>query len=62
MEVQRSQDMRTEGVPALSAELSQVPVLAGDEQHDLDQFPPGKFDLHGQQIDKRTHNTWAMRL
>jgi len=42
--------------PAL---LTQVPLVPGDEHHDESLFPPGARDLHGQQVDLRTSNSWS---
>lgn len=51
--------------PILSAELSQVPLLASDvivasEKKQL--FPEGAFDVNAQQVDMRSETTWTMRL
>jgi NAD(P)-dependent dehydrogenase (short-subunit alcohol dehydrogenase family) len=46
----------------LSAALSQQPLLPGDERHDPEHFPPGHYDLHGQQVDLRPRNSWVLRL
>jgi hypothetical protein len=34
-----------------AAQLSQIPLIAGDEVHDTALFPPGVTDVHGQQVD-----------
>jgi NAD(P)-dependent dehydrogenase (short-subunit alcohol dehydrogenase family) len=49
------------GLP-LSAVLSQVPLLAGDEHSPADLFPPGEYDADGQQLDRRPHNSWNLKL
>lgn len=46
----------------LSAMLSQVPLVEGDEQVDQHHFPPDKFDKYGQQLDLRTENSWVQKL
>jgi NAD(P)-dependent dehydrogenase (short-subunit alcohol dehydrogenase family) len=46
----------------LSAALSQVPLLPEDYQHDVNLLPLGVYDGDRQQIDKRTHNSWRMKL
>jgi NAD(P)-dependent dehydrogenase (short-subunit alcohol dehydrogenase family) len=48
--------------PPLSVQLSQVPVVSGDEQYDVNAFPPDRYDHHGQQLDMRSHNSWVMKL
>lgn len=45
-----------------AADLSQVPLVPGDENHNTALFPPGQYDADGQQIDKRPQNSWNMRL
>ena len=44
------------------AQLSQVPLLPGDELLDLDAFPKGMFDVDGQPEDRRDFNSWMMKL
>lgn len=44
------------------AELSQLPLLPGDEQRDPALFPPGELDAQGQQVDRRDSNSWTLRL
>lgn len=48
--------------PLTSAELSQVPVVPGDELITVSEFPAGLVDVNGQQIDLREHNSWTMRM
>ena len=43
-----------------SAELSQVPLLPGDEEHHL--FPAGQLDQDLQQVDLRGRNSWRLQL
>jgi NAD(P)-dependent dehydrogenase (short-subunit alcohol dehydrogenase family) len=50
------------GALPLSAALTQVPLLAGDERHDANLFPPGVYDADRQQLDLRGQNTWTMTL
>jgi NAD(P)-dependent dehydrogenase (short-subunit alcohol dehydrogenase family) len=45
-----------------SALLSQVALLPEDKQQDINLFPPGIYDADCQQLDKRTHNSWRMKL
>jgi len=45
-----------------SAALSQIPLTKGDDEHDLNIFPYGKFDEHLQQLDLRTVNSWCTKL
>jgi NAD(P)-dependent dehydrogenase (short-subunit alcohol dehydrogenase family) len=52
----------TDRKPLSSAELSQLPVLAGDEQPDEDAFPAREYDGSGQQVDRRSANSWVTRL
>ena len=49
-------------LPAPSAQMSQMPVIAGDERHDTSLFPSGKVDVNAQQIDLRSRNSWTMKL
>lgn len=44
-----------------SAALSQAVLLEGDDSYDERQFPKGKFDVEGQQIDLREKNSWTMK-
>ncbi len=44
--------------PAL---LTQVPLVPGDEHGDESLFPPGARDVHGQQVDLRTSNSWSSK-
>ena len=39
-----------------------VPLIAGDEVHDVALFPPNRFDVDNQQVDLRTQNSWTMPL
>ncbi len=45
-----------------SALLSQVALLPEDKQQDVNLFPPGIYDADCQQLDKRTTNSWRMKL
>jgi NAD(P)-dependent dehydrogenase (short-subunit alcohol dehydrogenase family) len=45
-----------------AAELSQVPLAPGDEQHDEEAFPRGQLDEDLQQLDLRPQNSWRLRL
>jgi len=45
-----------------AAELSQVPLVAGDEEGGQELFPSGKLDHDQQQIDLRQINSWRLRL
>jgi NAD(P)-dependent dehydrogenase (short-subunit alcohol dehydrogenase family) len=53
---------RLEGHADAVAQLSQVPLLPGDEHQDRDLFPAGVFDEDGQQEDRRDFNSWMMKL
>lgn len=44
-----------------SAALSQAVLLEEDATYDERQFPAGKFDVEGQQIDLREKNSWTMK-
>eukprot|EP01112_Ceratiomyxa_fruticulosa_P014138 TRINITY_DN4029_c0_g1_i1.p1 TRINITY_DN4029_c0_g1~~TRINITY_DN4029_c0_g1_i1.p1 ORF type:complete len:593 (+),score=111.05 TRINITY_DN4029_c0_g1_i1:686-2464(+) len=44
-----------------SAELSQVHLLKSDRT-DPSLFPPNMYDVHKQQIDLRTNNSWMMKM
>jgi len=46
----------------LSAAMSQLAVVPGDEKHDVREFPPGYFDVNGQQLDLRKTNSWVLLL
>ncbi|MDF1666814.1 MAG: SDR family oxidoreductase [Planctomycetota bacterium] len=46
-------------VPAI---LSSVPILESDRRQGSQEFPPGCFDAHGQQIDQRQENSWTQYL
>lgn len=52
------------GAEALSssAELSQLPILPGDEQMNVGDFPVGQYDADGQQVDRRARNSWIAHL
>jgi len=45
-----------------SAQLSQIPLIAGDETIESEFFPENKFDKDGQQEDRRPKNSWMMEL
>lgn len=45
-----------------SAELSQQPLLKGDQEHSLQMFPEGKLDADLQQVDLRKQNSWRLSL
>jgi NAD(P)-dependent dehydrogenase (short-subunit alcohol dehydrogenase family) len=45
-----------------SAELSQLPLLAGDEEHPAHLFPVGVLDQDLQQVDLRDRNSWRLTL
>ena len=45
-----------------SAHLSQLPLLAGDDQASPDHFPAGRLDEDGQQVDLRRRNSWRLML
>nr|MBN1228378.1 SDR family oxidoreductase [Anaerolineae bacterium] len=45
-----------------SAEMSQIALVDGDATPDAEQFPPDQFDEDGQQLDRRTFNSWVMRI
>jgi NAD(P)-dependent dehydrogenase (short-subunit alcohol dehydrogenase family) len=45
-----------------AALLTQLALLPGDERFDPAQFPPGRLDADGQQIDLRGDNSWMMEL
>lgn len=45
-----------------SAALSQLALVDGDERVSEAEFPKGRLDVDGQQIDLRRTNSWLMRL
>jgi NAD(P)-dependent dehydrogenase (short-subunit alcohol dehydrogenase family) len=45
-----------------SAQLSQVPLLAGDHESDRDLFPEGRLDQDLQQVDLRGRNSWRLLM
>lgn len=45
-----------------SAELSQQPLLHGEQERNLQMFPEGKLDADLQQVDLRTQNSWRLSL
>ncbi len=45
-----------------AAELSQVPLIAGDTDASHDLFPEGVLDQDLQQVDHREHNSWRMLM
>ncbi|MEQ8675985.1 MAG: SDR family oxidoreductase [Aggregatilineales bacterium] len=47
-------------VSALSAQLSQIPLVDGDD--DTESFPENQYDADGQQIDNRVKNSWTLPL
>jgi NAD(P)-dependent dehydrogenase (short-subunit alcohol dehydrogenase family) len=44
------------------AALTQIPLVEGDERHDPELFPPGRYDADGQQLDRRPRNSWTLQL
>ena len=44
------------------AQLSQIPLLPGDDVWNRDEFPEGELDEDGQQADRRDFNSWMMKL
>ncbi len=42
--------------------LSQIPLVDGDDRHDLRLFPDGELDQDLQQIDRRDTNSWRLTL
>jgi NAD(P)-dependent dehydrogenase (short-subunit alcohol dehydrogenase family) len=46
----------------LSAALTQVPLLPGDDRHEPGLFPPGLYDADCQQLDLRGQNSWTLTL
>ncbi len=57
-------DPRMSAVTGLthSAELSQVPLLPEDHEHERDLFPQGRLDQDLQQIDLRGRNSWRLLM
>ncbi len=45
-----------------SAEWSQLALLAGDRQEQIDLFPKGHLDQDLQQVDLREHNSWRLLM
>ena len=45
-----------------AAELSQIPMVAGDTASGPEVFPKGQYDEDLQQVDLRTVNSWRLRL
>jgi NAD(P)-dependent dehydrogenase (short-subunit alcohol dehydrogenase family) len=45
-----------------SAQLSQVPLLPEDHEHERDLFPQGRLDQDLQQIDLRGRNSWRLLM
>lgn len=45
-----------------AAELSQIPLVAGDEDRGEHLFPAGQYDVDQQQVDLRSVNSWRLRL
>ncbi len=43
-----------------SAELSQIPLLPGDDDHSVHLFPEGELDADLQQVDLREVNSWRL--
>ncbi len=48
--------------PRIVAQLSQVPLMPGDEVLDSSLFPEGRVDEDEQQEDRRDINSWMLRL
>lgn len=44
------------------AELSQLPLLPGDEHRDYTDFPEGELDADTQQVDRRPQNSWGLHV
>jgi len=44
------------------AELTQIPLIPGDETDDLTVFPPNTYDADAQQVDLRKNNTWILKI
>jgi NAD(P)-dependent dehydrogenase (short-subunit alcohol dehydrogenase family) len=56
-------ELQAEANPTfLSATLSQIPLVEGDELPDKELFPVGQYDCDNQQLDLRQHNSWTMTL
>lgn len=47
---------------AVSAEASQLALVAGDDLADATLFPTGRVDVNAQQVDLRKHNSWVMLM
>lgn len=47
---------------ALAALNTQVPTVLEDYEEDTTSFPEGATDVHKQQLDLRTTNSWVLRL
>lgn len=45
-----------------AAELSQVPLVTGDDRYGTEVFPEGHYDADLQQVDLRTVNSWRLKL
>jgi NAD(P)-dependent dehydrogenase (short-subunit alcohol dehydrogenase family) len=45
-----------------SAQLSQIPLLPGEDTSNPAVFPAGRFDEDGQQVDLRARNSWRLML
>jgi NAD(P)-dependent dehydrogenase (short-subunit alcohol dehydrogenase family) len=45
-----------------AAELSQIPLVAGDTESGAELFPTGELDGDEQQVDLRAVNSWRLRL
>eukprot|EP01111_Echinosteliopsis_oligospora_P012991 TRINITY_DN4550_c0_g1_i1.p1 TRINITY_DN4550_c0_g1~~TRINITY_DN4550_c0_g1_i1.p1 ORF type:complete len:286 (+),score=82.78 TRINITY_DN4550_c0_g1_i1:726-1583(+) len=45
-----------------SASMSQAQLIDEDFTVSKSMFPEGSYDVHNQQIDLRTHNSWLMRM
>jgi NAD(P)-dependent dehydrogenase (short-subunit alcohol dehydrogenase family) len=50
------------GVGRTAAELSQVPLIPGDDLIESECFPPNRLDKDGQQEDRRDTNSWSLEL
>jgi NAD(P)-dependent dehydrogenase (short-subunit alcohol dehydrogenase family) len=54
-------DFETTGV-SHSAAMSQIVLLPEDAGFSEDEFPPGAFDINGQQLDLRSVNSWVLKM
>jgi NAD(P)-dependent dehydrogenase (short-subunit alcohol dehydrogenase family) len=54
-------DFDTTGV-SHSAAMSQIVLLPEDAGTSEDAFPPGAFDINGQQLDLRSVNSWVLKM